>query len=67
MIRTSALRKTYRTGFWMRAVEAVKGVDLEVKTGEIFGLNGLTNGSTRSANRKEVALRLARERGFKGA
>jgi urease subunit gamma/beta len=36
-------------------------------TGEIFGLNGLTNGSTRSANRKEDALRLARERGFKGA
>jgi len=36
-------------------------------TGEIFGLNGLTNGSTRSANRKEDALRLARERGYKGA
>ncbi len=36
-------------------------------TGEIFGLNGLTNGSTRSANRKEEALRQARERGFKGA
>lgn len=36
-------------------------------TGEIYGLNSLTNGSTRSANRKEEALRLARERGFKGA
>jgi len=36
-------------------------------TGEIFGLNGLTNGSTRSANRREDALRLARERGYKGA
>ncbi len=36
-------------------------------TGEIFGLNGLTNGSTRSANRKEEALRLARERGYRGA
>lgn len=36
-------------------------------TGEIFGLNGLTNGATRSANRKEEALRLARGRGYKGA
>ncbi len=40
MIRTRELRKTYRTGFWMRAVEAVKGVDLEVKPGEIFGFIG---------------------------
>ncbi len=36
-------------------------------TGEIYGLNSLTNGSTRSANRKEEALWLARERGFRGA
>ena len=36
-------------------------------TGEIFGLNSLTNGSSRSPARKEEALRLARERGYKGA
>jgi len=36
-------------------------------TGEIYGLNGLANGSTRSASRKQDALRLAAERGFKGA
>lgn len=36
-------------------------------TGEIYGLNSLTNGSTRSDSRKEDALRLARARGFKGA
>jgi urease subunit gamma/beta len=36
-------------------------------TGEIYGLNSLTNGSTRSVNRKEEALRLAREKGFRGA
>jgi urease subunit gamma/beta len=36
-------------------------------TGEIYGLNSLTNGSTRSASRKQEALRLAREKGFKGA
>jgi urease subunit gamma/beta len=36
-------------------------------TGEIFGLNSLTDGSTRSASRKAEALRKAKERGFKGA
>jgi len=39
-IRTHGLRKTFRTGFWMRPVEAVKEVDLEVKAGEIFGFIG---------------------------
>ncbi len=36
-------------------------------TGEIFGLNRLTDGSTRSAARKEDALRRARDQGYKGA
>lgn len=36
-------------------------------TGELFGLNGLTNGSRHSEQAKEQALRRARERGFKGA
>jgi urease subunit gamma/beta len=36
-------------------------------TGEIYGLNGLTNGSTRSDAVKDQALQLARSRGFKGA
>ena len=39
-IRTRALRKLFRTGFWMRPVEGVKNVDLEVKAGEIFGFIG---------------------------
>jgi len=39
-IRTSKLRKVFRTGFWMRPMEAVKDVDLEVKPGEIFGFIG---------------------------
>lgn len=34
---------------------------------ELYGLNGLTNGSARSAENKELALQRARERGFKGA
>jgi len=34
------LRKVFRTGFLMRSVEAVRGVDLDVKQGEIFGFIG---------------------------
>ena len=36
-------------------------------TGEVYGLNNLTNGSTRSPERKAQALQLAKDRGFKGA
>jgi len=36
-------------------------------TGEIYGLNGLTMGSTHGVERRDEALRRARERGFKGA
>jgi urease subunit gamma/beta len=36
-------------------------------TGEIYGLNGLTLGSTRSESRKAEALHRARDRSFKGA
>jgi urease subunit gamma/beta len=36
-------------------------------TGEVFGLNALTMGTTRNEARKAEALRRARERGFKGA
>ncbi|MFQ5513074.1 MAG: ABC transporter ATP-binding protein [Myxococcota bacterium] len=39
-IRTRALRKIFRTGFLMRPVEAVRGVDLDVSKGEIFGFIG---------------------------
>lgn len=36
-------------------------------TGELHGLNGLTNGTTRSAENRRSALERARQRGFKGA
>jgi urease subunit gamma/beta len=35
-------------------------------SGEVWGLNNLTNGSIRSAATKKLALERARERGFKG-
>lgn len=36
-------------------------------TGEVWGLNNLTNGSTRSAATKKLAIERARQHGFKGA
>lgn len=36
-------------------------------TGEVYGLNNLTNGSTRSKERRIEAVKAARNRGFKGA
>ncbi len=40
VIRAKGLRKTFHTGFLMRPVEALRGVDLEVREGEIFGFIG---------------------------
>ena len=36
-------------------------------TGELLGLNGLTNGSWKSEANKSAALQRARQLGFKGA
>ena len=36
-------------------------------SGEVFGLNRLTDGSIRSELRREEALKRARDRGFRGA
>lgn len=40
VLRVSALAKTFRIGFFRKRVEAVRGVDFEVHSGEIFGLLG---------------------------
>ena len=32
--------KTYRAGFWLRPIEALQPLDLEVRAGEIFGFVG---------------------------
>ena len=50
-ISVRGLRKTFRTGFWMRPFEAVRGIDLEVKEGEIFGFIG-PNGAGKTTSIK---------------
>jgi ABC-2 type transport system ATP-binding protein len=39
-LRTEQLGKVYRVGFLMRRVEALRGLDLEVRQGEAFGFIG---------------------------
>ena len=40
LIQVEGLRKVYRQGFWMRRVEAVRGVSFDVVAGESFGFLG---------------------------
>jgi ABC-2 type transport system ATP-binding protein len=40
LIRVDKLRKLFRHGFWMKRVEAVRGISFEVPRGEIFGFLG---------------------------
>jgi ABC-2 type transport system ATP-binding protein len=40
LIQVDGLRKVYRQGFWMRRVEAVRGISLAVSRGEAFGFLG---------------------------
>jgi ABC-2 type transport system ATP-binding protein len=40
LIHVERLRKVFRQGFWMRRVEAVKGISFEVRRGDTFGFLG---------------------------
>ena len=40
VLKTEALSKRFKVGFWQRQVTAVERLDLEVHTGEIFGFLG---------------------------
>ncbi|MEE8558102.1 MAG: ABC transporter ATP-binding protein [Myxococcota bacterium] len=53
-IRARGLTKTFRSGFLLRPVPAVRGVDLEVREGEIFGFIG-PNGSGKTTTIKMLA------------
>jgi ABC-2 type transport system ATP-binding protein len=53
-ICTKGLSKTFRAGFWMRPVPAVRGIDLDVHEGEIFGFIG-PNGAGKTTTIKMLA------------
>ncbi|RLB57058.1 MAG: ABC transporter ATP-binding protein [Deltaproteobacteria bacterium] len=40
VVEVSGLAKTFRIGFFRKRVDAVRGIDFEVRRGEIFGLLG---------------------------
>ena len=53
-IQTEQLQKFYRSGFWMTKHHALKGLDLQVKKGEIFGFVG-PNGAGKTTTIKILA------------
>jgi ABC-2 type transport system ATP-binding protein len=56
VIEVKGLAKTFRIGFFRKRVEAVRGIDFEVRRGEIFGLLG-PNGAGKTTTIKAI-LRL---------
>lgn len=56
VVSVRGFKKTYRVGFFRKKVEAVRGIDFEVRKGEIFGLLG-PNGAGKTSTLKSL-LRL---------
>ncbi|MGE0785039.1 MAG: ATP-binding cassette domain-containing protein [Sandaracinaceae bacterium] len=56
VLAVRSLQKTFRLGFFRKRIDAVRGVDFEVREGEIFGLLG-PNGAGKTTTIKMV-LRL---------
>jgi ABC-2 type transport system ATP-binding protein len=50
-IRTEELCKDYRTGFWRRRARVLRGLNLEVRAGEVFGYLG-PNGAGKTTTLK---------------
>jgi ABC-2 type transport system ATP-binding protein len=61
-LRIEGLAKTYRTGFRRRVVEALKGLDLRVEAGSIYGFVG-PNGAGKSTTIKMLVGLAAPTRG----
>jgi len=51
ILKTEALRKIFKVGFWGRQVTALEGLDLEVRQGEVFGFLG-PNGAGKTTTLK---------------
>ncbi len=51
ILKTEALRKTFKVGFWGREVTALEGLNLEVRQGEVFGFLG-PNGAGKTTTLK---------------
>ncbi|MBX3182465.1 MAG: ABC transporter ATP-binding protein [Polyangiaceae bacterium] len=62
MIRVEGLSKTFVQGFWMRRVEAVRGVTFSVDAGSVFGFLG-PNGAGKTTTIKMLTGLIAPTRG----
>jgi ABC-2 type transport system ATP-binding protein len=62
VIRVDGLRKVFRQGFWMRKVEAVRGVSFEVPRGTIYGFLG-PNGAGKTTTIKVLTGLIAPSEG----
>jgi len=63
LIQVDGLRKVYRQGFWMRRVEAVRGISFSVSRGQSFGFLG-PNGAGKTTTIK-ILMGLIRPTGGK--